>query len=92
MASPKNQRTYRLLGLKFNPLTQLYEITENGVTYEIPFALTYELKTYFQRGVEVISVEDWYKELLREDKARVKRSGHNNDADDTFYPDRDFTE
>jgi hypothetical protein len=74
------------LSLEYLVKKELYQTIENGVIYQIPYALLDSLKQDFRYNH---SVEEWYNKLDRIDKKKVIRPNVNNEE---FYTDGGFIE
>ncbi len=85
MRRPKKPLPLELSGIRHNPNTGLYTITENGNTFHMTIEHTRLLKQYYRNKGH--SVNDWYEELDRFTKKEVKREGVQNKTNDGFYPD-----
>ena len=70
--------------LDMNLKTGRYEITENDITYSMPFDLTIHLK---QNIVNVTSVADWYNDWDKFTRAKIIRTGDTPKQPDPFFPD-----
>jgi hypothetical protein len=81
--------------LKQNFKSLKWEITRDGITYSMSIEMTRNLIKYFTVYVPGIesdapTMEKWYGDLSKEDKARVKREGNLPTVDTGFYPDPEF--
>ena len=85
----KHQLPLPLIKMIRNPKSGLYEVVEQGVTYTMDIEMTRLLKQYF-RNNERGKIADWYKQLPREEKQAVGRSGHLEIKSEDFYPDPDY--
>ncbi len=77
----------------FNPVSALYEISENEIVYGITLELTRSLKTFARAGTLVAAeplVASWYKSLDKASKKLVVRTGNVPDTANDFYPDPEF--
>lgn len=78
----------RHIKLAFNFLTGFYEVTENGVLYQLTFAQMNDLKIYCSvyHGSLIPTIETWYNNLTSYSRKTVKRIGVKIE-NDGFYPD-----
>ena len=60
------------LRIEKNFTNEFYETTENGITYSLPYFLLDHIKRWFP---DAGSVEQWYRDLCKEDRKAVIRSG-----------------
>lgn len=79
----------RIANLHYNPATQLYEITEDGITYGMPLEVTRGLKEFFvwYGPNDAKTVADWFQQLKLHENDQVIRTGNVPQAPDDFYPD-----
>ncbi|MBN8665839.1 MAG: hypothetical protein J0L83_14755 [Chitinophagales bacterium] len=78
-----------LFDLKWDPSTDRYTITREGITYLLTFTHYNDLKKYFREFGERVKVADWYQGLSREEKKQIKRIGLPQEPDD-FIPDQSW--
>lgn len=78
-----------LHGLKKNTETDLYEITEEGILYGIPYELLPNIKKYFQdNSSHRPTVCEWFARLSRPDRKLVIMEGDIYQGDERdFWPD-----
>ena len=86
---PKHSVPYELRRVNFNFGTNLYDITEQGINYHLTFEQFNDLKMSFSLhiGGRNTSIMEWYDNLNRFDKKKVKRTGDIREVDTGFYPD-----
>ena len=75
---------------RFNEITCLYEATENGITYGMPFSEFQFFKKYFQQSGTMVkndSVLQWYNQLSKQDKKTITFTGNKKaEADGWLLP------
>lgn len=87
-----------LSALSRNRATGMYEISEDGITYGMELELTRKLREDykgFKSGTELetekyFTLARWYRDLPKELKKMVKRSGKLPKQKDDFFPDTEF--
>jgi hypothetical protein len=87
-----------LTALSRNRTTGLYEISEDGITYGMELELTRQLKEdykCFKSGTDLetekyFTLARWYRDLPKEAKKQVKRSGNLPREQNDFYPDPEY--
>ena len=87
--NPKQSLPYYLRSVKFNLNTHLYDLTEFDIHYHLTYEQFNDLKKSFdvkKRGSNTTILE-WYNNLNRFSKKKVKRSGDIPPVDTGFYPD-----
>lgn len=92
MRRPRKPTPLAITDLNYNPRSNLYEITERGITYQMDLEHTRNLKEYF-KGVAVkgcnTKILDWYNKLDKTTKKEIIRTGNVQTSND-FYPDWSF--
>ena len=75
--------------LSFNPVTGLYEITENGIFYELTYVQMNDLKIFYfgSNGSMIPNIQSWYNQISSYSRKSVKRTGPTVVNDNGFYPD-----
>lgn len=85
----------QLWELQYNSKTGFYEISENGILYQMNLEETRLLRDYFRHfntggGVKLATVSHWYKDSNNDTKKLVIRSGMIPKSKPDFYPDPEY--
>lgn len=59
-------------GIKHDPATGKYYLTESGLTYYMDLEHTRLLKDYFRGNVSGATISDWHRDLDRFTRAQVQ--------------------
>ena len=98
MHRPKHFTPSRFLNIDFNPATGLYDISvrnpliKNKPVYSMPLELIRVLSKYYHLkncGSNIPSLEKFYNDLSKDDRAQVIYSKPKVKQDD-FYPDVEY--
>lgn len=74
-----------LWSMKYNYISKLYEISENGIIYSMSLEKTRELK----EGIKLSeNVANWYADLSNEKKKEIILSGNIQKPESDFIPDK----
>lgn len=89
MRRPKLSMPLELKNLQRDIKTGKYLISENGITYAMDLEQTRLLKEYykFQNFDGKCTLEAWYRDLSKFDKAAIIRTGDIERPTDDFIPD-----
>lgn len=86
-----------LSDLRYDPEKQLYSRTQEGITYSMPLELTRHLKEYYRDydgkldgGHAYPSMDRWYRDLSKQQKQQVIRTGNVPVPKSDFFPDPEY--
>lgn len=85
-----------LWDLRFNAKSGYYEMTEDGILYQMEIEETRLVRDYYSDFVPdrktdtYPTLSQWYKDLPKEIKKRVQRIGEITEEANGFYPDAEY--
>lgn len=89
MRRARHPLPFELRGMRHDPQTGKYYITENGITYSFTLEHSRLLKEYFRKDdSRGKSIANWYDDLDRFTRKEIHKTlGNDKNIEHDFYPD-----